>query len=447
MRSLARRMRAALPPSLTALGIAIFAAACEPARAGAPEIPGEAVVNSAPREAIASGSASVSVSVPVPASVSVPASAPAPVPAQSSPIDGPNEPLPFLDWVVSHCHIDELMPTAYTMAWHRYARPPDLLGPDDPRPLKAGRILPREGSAQAKEQAGALRRAWLDAPRSHVLDCSLPILGHPCPGCPLEPVANVAYVAYLPRALFVAPEAVRSALFLVPGGNGGRARPFTRPIPNRSVYDRGSGGLDTKRRADAFYAAHPAASQAIIVALETSGFEAPGGPLNHLARTMPNHVASTFLPHLDEGDLLVGAEGVSSGSREIIRAAFQAPTAFHTVGLSCMACGGVHPKTRRLAGPEELRAFADTLADRRRAGLFDVRFAIGSRDGQLPCNKAFFELFLERGVVSSDDANAFVVVEGEKHDFNFLRRSYPAQLDWHLAALDRIARRSTGSAH
>jgi hypothetical protein len=131
----------------------------------------------------------------------------------------------------------------------------------------------------------------------------MPIQGHPCQGCPLETIAHAYYVAYLPRALFVAPKTVRSALFLVPGGNGGRTRPFTRPIPNRSVYDKGSGGLDTKRRADAFYAAHPDASQAIIVALETSGIEAVGGSIEHLGRAMPGHIASTFLPHLSEGDL------------------------------------------------------------------------------------------------------------------------------------------------
>jgi hypothetical protein len=275
-----------------------------------------------------------------------------------------------------------------------------------------------------------------------VIDCSLPIQGHRCLGCPLERVAHAYYVAYLPAALFVNPETVRSVLLLVPGGNGGRTRPFMRPIPGRSVYDRGSGGLDTKKLADAFYAARPDASQAIIVALETSGIEHEGGSVEHLGREMPSHIAQTFLPHLAEGDLIRGAEGVSSGAREIMRAAFKNPEAFNTIGLSCMACGGIHPRTQRLAGADELRAFVDVLAARRREGLFDVRFAIGSRDGQLPCNKAYRDLFLERGVLSSSDAGAFTVVEGEKHDFNFLRRSYPAELEWHLTALDRIARRT-----
>jgi hypothetical protein len=424
MRSLGPRLRAALPPVFAAVGIAIAAPGCDPARANAP------------RDEIKTNTGTG-----------------APEPQSEPPSELQSEPppaavtnsLPFLDWVVSHCHIDELVPSAYTFAWHRYRRPADLLGPEDPLPLRAGRALPREGSAAAKEQSGALRRAWIDNPRSHVIDCALPIKGHRCLGCPIETVAHTYYAAYLPRALFVAPETVRSALFLVPGGNGGRSRPFTRPIPDRSVYDRGSGGLDTKRRADAFYEAHPGASQAIIVALETSGFEAPSGPIEHLSRTMPGHIAATFLPHLGEGDLVVGAEGVSSGAREILRAAFHDPRAFHTVGLSCMACGGVHPKTSRLAGPSELRAFADTLAARRREGSFDVRFAIGSRDGQLPCNKAYRDLFLERGVLSSADADAFFVVEGEKHDFNFLRRAYPSQLDWHLAALARIARQTKAS--
>lgn len=421
MRSLGPRLRAALPALFAAVGIA--APGCEPARA-----------DGSPKEIEAPGAPSENPRDPKPQ-----ASEP---PPSEAPPETPAEPLAFLDWAVSHCHIDELMPSSYTHAWHRYPHPADLLGPEDPIPLRAGRALPPEGSAAAKEQSNAIRNAWLKSPRSHVIDCSVPIQGHRCPGCPLEPVAHTYYVAYLPRALFVAPETIRSALFLVPGGNGGRSRPFMRPIPNRSVMDKGSGGLDTKRRADAFYEANPGASQAIIVALETSGLETPRGSVEHIARTMPRHIEATFLPHLGEGDLIVGAEGVSSGAREILRAAFHDPSSFHTIGLSCMACGGVHPKTSRLAGPSELRAFADALAVRRREGLFDVRFAIGSRDRQLPCNKAFHDLFVERGVFPAGGADAFIVFDGEKHDFNFLRRSYPAELDWHLATLDRIARQA-----
>lgn len=435
MRSLARRLRAALSPLLVTAGLG--AAACEPARAGAPppesDVPAEASSTSSPPSAPPSPP-SPQAAQAEPANLTVP---------PATPID--KEPLPFLDWAVSHCHIDELMPSAYTLAWHRYKRPPDLLGPGDPHPLRVARTLPREGSAAAKEQAAALREAWLKSPQSHVIDCSLPIQGHRCLGCPPETVAHAYYIAYLPAALSSKPETARSVLFLVPGGNGGRTRPFMRPIPGRSVYDRGSGGLDTKLLADTFYAAHPDASQALIVALETSGIELEGGSVEHIARRMPSHVAATFLPHLAEGDLIRGAEGVSSGAREIVRAAFKDPAAFHTVGLSCMACGGIHPRTARLAGAGALRAFADALATRKREGVFDVRFAIGSRDGQLPCNRAYRDLFLERGVLSGSDAGAFTVVEGEKHDFNFLRRSYPAELEWHLTALDRIARRAVAA--
>lgn len=421
MRSLRSRLRAAVRPLLAAAGILGFGVAlsCDSAREDAANIS----INKLD---------SIDFAAPPVKAPESKASAP-----PASPIE-----LRYLDWVVSHCHVDELMPSAYTHAWHRYPRPADLLGPDDPVPLRVGRILPPEGSAAAKEQAAALKTAWLKSPRSHVIDCSLPIRTRRCPSCAVETVAHAHYVAYLPRALFVAPKTVRSVLLLVPGGNGGRSRPFMRPIPGRSVYDKGSGGLDTKRLADAFYSANQGASQAIVIALETSGLEVPSGSVEHLSHTMPGHIAETFLPHLSERDLVVGAEGVSSGAREIFRAAFHAPARFHTIGLSCMACGGIHPKTSRLAAPSEIRAFADVLADRRRKGSFDIRFAIGSRDGQLDCNKTFYDLFVEKGVFANTDKDSFLIYDGEKHDFNFLRKSYAAQLEWHLAALHRIARRA-----
>jgi hypothetical protein len=246
----------------------------------------------------------------------------------------------------------------------------------------------------------------------------------------------VRYVAYLPERLFRAPQEIESALLLVPGGHGGRSRAFLRPIPGLSVWDRGSGGLDTKALADDLYAARPDLAQSIIVSLENSGIQHGSGAIEFLTFDVAEHLRRTFLPERTE-PLVLGVDGVSSGAREIVRATRAKPERFRSVGLHCMACGGIHPDRGVLAPRDDLLALGRTLAERRASGLFDLRMSIGSRDNQLPCNRRWWALFEEAGLVKPEDGELFRVVPGALHDFLFLAQAFPAHLEWHLSLLGR----------
>lgn len=347
--------------------------------------------------------------------------------------------LPFVDWLVTHCRPDAVGPSPYTVAWSHYPHPKDLLAADDPQPLVNAGPLPAPGSQRAHAMAEQLHAAWAEEPRSHVVDCAASLPTHGASG-PSRSTEQVRYVAYLPDALFDGRFEIGSILLLVPGGNGGRSRPFLRPIPGATIYEKGSGGLDTKRLADRFYGEHPRAGRAIVVALDTSGFGSGAGSNELLSDDLYEHIRATFAPTLSQSQLAHGVEGTSSGARAMMRAAFAKPDAFDTLGFSCMACGGVNPQSRLLGTPEQLAQFADRLAERRQHGEVDLRFSIGSRDNQLPCNRAFWELFRREGVVADADDDHFLVYEGALHDFAFMERSYAPQLLWHLTELDRIAR-------
>ncbi|MFO0556273.1 MAG: hypothetical protein U0271_48295 [Polyangiaceae bacterium] len=364
--------------------------------------------------------------------------APAKEPAHVTPT------LAFLDWVVSHCEIDALGPSQYTMMWMKYPKPPGHVGPKDPQPLEHERAKPREGSQAAKDKANELRAAWLANPESHVVDCTTHITKRLCKTCTDQPIDRLDYVAYLPKALFERPEKVRAMLLLSPGGRGARSRPFLRAIPGRSIMEKGSGGLDTKRLADAFYEEHPDANATIIVALATSGIQMVNGSIEHLTYDVPEHIAKTFMPDLPFEEVALGAEGVSSGAREIVRAAYAKPDAFSTIGLSCMSCGAIDPQKEKMAMLPQWNRFAKRLAERKTKGLFDVNFTIGGRDGQKPCNRRVFELFRDNGLFPPGDESAFTVFPGKMHDYAFLREAYPPALVWHLDKLDHISRTKQG---
>lgn len=363
-------------------------------------------------------------------------------PAASSDASQPPRPrdLPFIEWLATHCRPDAVGPSPYTVAWSHYRHPADLLAADDPQPLVNAGPLPAPGSHAARALTTRLREEWMAHPRSHVVDCVVSLPTHGASG-PSRSTEQVRYVAYLPDALFEGRFEVGAILLLVPGGNGGRSRPFLRPIPGATIYEKGSGGLDTKRLADHFYGERPSAGRAIIVALDTSGFGSGAGSNELLTDDLYEHVRATFAPALSGAQLAHGVEGTSSGARATMRAAFAKPDAFDTLGFTCMACGGVNPQSRLLGTPEQLAQFADRLAERRRRGEVDLRFSIGSRDNQLPCNRAFWELFRREGVVGDGDDDHFLVYEGALHDFAFMERSYGPQLLWHLTALDRIAQK------
>lgn len=374
-------------------------------------------------------------SAPPTASSTGPA-APAPVATNAPRRLPPPKKLPYAQWLVESCTLDALEPTPYSRAWIRYPKPSDWLRPTDPSPLFDARLHPPGGSEAASTSATELERAWLSGPRSHVVDCSFRLQARECEHCVKQVATLVRYVAYLPERLFRAPQEVESALLLVPGGHGGRSRAFLRPIPGLSVWDRGSGGLDTKALADDLYAARPDLAQSIIVSLENSGIQHGSGAIEFLTFDVAEHLRRTFLPERAE-PLVLGVDGVSSGAREIVRATRAKPERFRSVGLHCMACGGIHPDRGVLAPRDELLALGRTLAERRASGLFDLRISIGSRDNQLPCNRRWWALFEEAGLVKPEDGELFRVVPGALHDFLFLAQAFPPHLEWHLDLLGR----------
>lgn len=362
-----------------------------------------------------------------------------PTSAPAGSAKAPSAPRPtsisFMPWVVENCTIDALAPTPYSRAWLHYPKPADWVRPSDPTPLYDSRVPPKPGSLAAKETAAALEQAWLERPESHVLDCSFRLYARKCPHCVKQENTLVRYVVYLPAKTFIDPTRVNSVLMIVPGGHGGRSRAFLRPINGLSVWDKGSGGLDSKSLADAYYASAPESEQSLIVSLETSGIQHGSGAVEYLTYDIEQHLRSTFLPRTKP--LRIGVDGVSSGAREIVRAAFAKPTSFRTIGLHCMACGGIHPERRLLGSRSELLEFGQTLAQLRREGRFDLRMSIGSRDNQLPCNKAYWALFREAGLVTDADADLFHIVPGALHDFLFLAQAFPTHLQWHLEKLSQ----------
>lgn len=348
-------------------------------------------------------------------------------------------------FIATHCYADEIGPSSYTKTWLSYKLTPDKLPADAHFPLQDGKVFPRYGQA-ATARAAELREAWLKTPRSHIIDCAYDVETRHCPTCAPPPNfrprgaridEKTHYVAYLPAALFSEPSRVRALLVLVPGGNGGRSRPFLTPHPDASIWKKGSGGLETQQRVDRYLAAHPETVPPIVMALQTAGEETPYGPTDYLTLDVPAHTAKTLLGGVAQKDLVVGYEGISSGSRAMVRAFFQHPDVMNTVGLSCLACGGVNVRTGVLGSPKQMKAWSERLAERRRDGDLQIRFAIGSRDNQLPCNRELHSLMQEAGFYKSPDED-FFIYQGELHNYNFLIRAYPDMIDWHLATLTDI---------
>jgi hypothetical protein len=367
--------------------------------------------------------------------------------------------LPFVEWLATHCFVDRLAPSHYTTAWLKQQgtvrRPVDA---DSVLPIEDGKVMRAPGSAGSAERAARLRQELRDG-KSHVVDCRLEVSTPRCPTCPDKEIVHTHYTAYLPAALFSRPEQVRSVLLLVPGGRGGRSRWFLSPIPGKGLFDSGSGGLRTKQRVDAYLAAHPDSTPPIAVALETRGAEL-NGAMNHLTRDIPRHVIETYLPGVPAEQIVFGAEGTSSGARAILEVLWQRPDAFATVGLTAAACGAIDPENEDGPSRGELEAWAATLADRHQRGSFHMRFAIGSHDPALPCSRSLHDLLLGAKMfdaivprLSNCAANkrpsdrscdveldGFVQYAGGTHNYGVLALGYAAQLDWHLAALDKAVR-------
>jgi hypothetical protein len=370
----------------------------------------------------------------------------------------------LFEHLATRCYVDELARADYAVRWLDHRLPRSAAPEGAPWPAEGNVVHPTAGTSAAARRAAALRRALLTPPlRSHVVDCELPIArrraGAPLPGGRGD-VAH--YVAYLPARLFSEPERVRAVLLYAPGGGkGGRSRAFLTEIPGKTVRDTYAGGLATQHRVDTWLAERPEREPVMVVALHSNGEEHTNGSTDFLVRDVPEHVAGALLGGAPRRALALGAEGVSSGARAIVRALRAEPRAFDTVGLSCMACGGVSPERGYLGSPEEVLAWSRELAERVRAGDLHVRFAIGSRDNQLPCNRGLYELWSSTGMFDAGgppkltrcagpgphderscdtERPGFATFAGELHDYRFLARSYQAQLEFHLEALGEVAR-------
>jgi hypothetical protein len=368
-------------------------------------------------------------------------------------------PMPFLEWVASHCHIDALGPSAYTAAWFRHARLRTSFEEDALWPVPNGFEPLPEGSPEAAELAAVLRERFRMDPKSHVVDCRFEVPLRSCEHCKGKGDAFGHYIAYLPAALFSEPERVRSILLLVPGGRGGRSRAFLSPIPEKTIYDQGWGGLRTRQLVDAYLERRPGAAAPIVVSLESAGAEINNGRIEHLTHDVPRHIAETYLGGAPLSEIAIGAQGISSGGRAITEALFKKPDSFDAVALTCMACGVLDTR-RPFAFPAlEADAWARALKARAERGLFSMRFTIGSRDGQKPCSDGLYAFLGERGLfdlssppVYSNCAEGAAPGEescdvdrpswrsyaGEMHHYGLLQKSFTPELEWILGELDQI---------
>ncbi|MEM9695985.1 MAG: hypothetical protein AAGA56_25805, partial [Myxococcota bacterium] len=334
---------------------------------------------------------------------------------------------------------------------------------------------PEVGTRAAKKRAAELRTQWLKDPQSRVLDCTGTFAMRVCRHCRNhgKRLRRIHYTVYLPRRFFVDTAAVRSLLMLVPGGNGGRTRPFLTQIPGKTVFHRGSGGLRTKQRIDQLLAREPGLAAPMVIGLETPGHPYVNGAVEHLSVDLPAHVASLFLAGRDPQTLWLAAEGISSGSRAILDTLFAKPDSLHVAGLTCMACGSIagarglgasRKKNPQAISPRQVETWArESLRPRAARRELFVRFAIGTRDGQRPCSEALHELFVEHQIVNGNavyrrltcydsipgperarcdyEEQDFASYAGEMHHYGLLEKSYAPSLEWQLRRLTELEKR------
>lgn len=368
--------------------------------------------------------------------------------------------LEFLDFVASHCLVDELVPTEYAQGWEDWVKKSSrsFVPKDSPQPARGSTWIPDPGSERAQNRAEGLREQWAQAPRSHVVDCRADLTPRDCPGCRGKGAQRFSYAAYLPEALIRNPEKVRSILILVPGGNGGRTRYFLTPIPNKTIYHKMSGGLEVKRLVDEHVAAHPDEVPPIVIAVDGAGFLSVNGDTEFLTHDVPLHVAQTYLGRKDLKGLAIGAEGISSGSKAMMFALRAKPDAFHTVGLTCMHCRRFHgiDPDKDLGTKEERQRWLQQLARRSENDLLHIQFSVGNLDNQWGCNKEFHDLFTEVGIFQKEEPrftdcrkdktgtsycdttwDGFYLFDGQAHHYGLLLDSWEPQLHWHLSTLSK----------
>lgn len=352
-------------------------------------------------------------------------------------------------WLSENCRIDSLSETSYAQGWLKWQRATQF------RPK--GVPLPTSLSGRHRYSQEQLKQLWEADPKSHVVDCSFQIPRRSCQGCRGRGTTTGFYVAYVPKALLESPEKVRSVLLLIPGGNGLRTRYFLTPIPNKTIFDKMSGGLETKKVVDE--ALTPEISPPIVVSLDAAGWMTVNGPTEYITHDVPQHIVETFLPGVPFEEIALGAEGISSGGRAIMEALRWKPNVFNSVGLTAMHCrnfGGIDPKKH--LGPELAKhVWLGHLAKRARAGLLHIRFSVGNEDAQWGCNKEFHTLFVESQVLPSSQPqfgtcrkgrtpspdvcdtawDGFYLYDGIPHHYGIFLPSYRDQIRWHLQSLTK----------
>ncbi len=376
----------------------------------------------------------------------------------AQPLEGIGKPLDFLEFVVSHCLVDELDITEYAVGWRKWSRRTGFRPKTGPVPNTGRHKRLPEGSQAAKKRAEALRKAWKENPRSHTVDCIIDLPRRDCELCRGKGAKRNAYIAYLPKELITAPEKVRSILLLVPGGNGGRTRYFLTPIPNKTIWDSMSGGLEVQRHTDEFLANNPGTTPPIVVALNSGGWLSINGNVEFLTHDMPTHIAQTYLGTSDLGKIAVGADGISSGSRSMMRAYAHRPKAHNTVGLTCMHCGG------RKGGFQfeddflvlnDTNKIFDSWRQRAKDDLLHFRFAIGNRDKYWSCNLDIHQRLVKENIIKPSDPlyencrgkehprncdttwEDFFLYDGQGHHYGLLLDSWVPSLQWHIASLHK----------
>lgn len=271
----------------------------------------------------------------------------------------------------------------YVIAWrghHAGSVPPGEPVPDALRSVPGVHGAPApDATAQAE-----LFARWERAPASHVLDCGLDLGGEVLP-----------YAIYVPRDYLEHPERPRPVLVLLPGGHGDRSRWFLTPLPTPSMIP-GTGGLEIRRRVDAWSAAHPTAAPPLVVGLDRH--EPRGGLGAFVVGALRRHLLEVWLPGQREATTAWGVASISSGCVTILRVLHGHPDAFD---YSEFLSPYVHPRGFRLAelghGPTR-DAWLREAARLHREGRAHWHFSVGEADDHFPRVQALHRVLVDGGV-------------------------------------------------
>jgi hypothetical protein len=297
---------------------------------------------------------------------------------------------------------------------------------------------------------------WQSVPRvSHVMDCVLRV---PLPGAGRD--RSLPYTIYLPADYLDHPARLRPVLVLVSGGNGNRTRWFLTPTRSDGVIP-GTGGLTVRRRVDAWAREHPELPTPLVVALDGTSDLFPNGMPAFLQRELPEHLLATYLPGHPRGHVPFGAECISSGCAELMQALRSDPGAYHAVGLLSpyVHPSGIDPSTSFGSVAERTELFR-TLVERHRAGVFELRFSIGTLDHHLPRVRALYDMFQRAGLYPSVDEPTYTdcrfprlrpntshctalwpgfwLYPNVAHHYRALVVAFPSALAWQLATLTEM---------